>query len=137
MKSEFITLIWITTFENLTKLANYVDWKYYENEENPKCSFADDIGIEYFDSDFLESVFVTTPSDLLGQIVNISFVENFKAQLLTKINEIHYSDKNSIISLSGKKDDYGSINEELFHFTPTLTDKKMLKFVGAFKYEIT
>ena len=117
MKSEFITLVWLATFENETQLADYVDWKYLENEDVPKCSFADDIGLKYFDSDFLESAFVATPSKLLEQIDNISFVENFKVQLLSKINDINYSDKISIISLSGKKDVYGGINEKLFDFT--------------------
>ena len=137
MKSEFITLIWLATFENQAQLTDYVDWKYLENEDDPKCSFADDIGLKYFDSDFLESVFVETPSKLLEQIDNISFVENFKVQLLTKINNIDHSEKNSIISLSGKKDVYGGINEKLLDFTPTLNDKKYLQFVGLYKYEET
>jgi hypothetical protein len=137
MKSKFITLIWLATFENQTQLTDYVEWKYLENEDDPKCSFADDIGLKYFDNDFLESAFVATPSKLLEQIDNISFVENFKGQLLTKINDINYSDKNSIISLSGKKDVYGGINEMLFDFTPTLNDKEYLQFVGLYKYEAT
>ena len=137
MKSEFITLIWLATFENQAQLTDYVDWKYLENEDDPKCSFADDIGLKYFDSDFLESAFVETPSKLIEQIDNISFVENFKVQLLAKINDIDHSEKNSIISLSGKKDVYGGINEKLLDFTPTLNDKKYLQFVGLYKYEET
>jgi hypothetical protein len=137
MKSEFVTLIWLATFDNQIQLTDYVDWKYLENEDDPKCSFAHDIGLRYFNSDFLESVFVATPSKLLEQIDNISFIENFKIQLLTKINDINYSAKNSIISLSGKKDINGGINEKLFDFTPILTDKKSLQFVGLFRYEET
>lgn len=137
MKSEFITFIWLATFDNQFQLTDYVDWRHLENKDDPKCSFADDIGLNYFDSDFLESAFVTTPSKLLEQIDNISFIENFKVPLLTKINEINYSYKNSIISLSGKKDVYGGINENLFDFTPMLNDKKYLQFIGVFQYEET
>lgn len=135
MKSEFITLIWFATFENQTQLTDYVNWRYFENEDEPTCNFADDIGIKYFDSDFLESTFVQPPLQLLAQIDNISFVENFKAQLLTKINDINYSDKNAIISLSGKKDVNGGINQMLFNFIPQFNNKKYLQFIGLFKYE--
>lgn len=38
MKSEFITLIWLATFENQTQLTDYVDWKYLENEDDPVSS---------------------------------------------------------------------------------------------------
>ena len=135
MKSEFITLIWFGKFDNQTLLTDYLDWKYLENQDDAQCSFAHDIGLKNFDSDFLESVYIATPSKLLEQIDNISFIKNFKEQLLTKINNIHLADKNSIIALSGKKDIYGSINENLFDFTPTLNDKAFLQFVGLFKYE--
>lgn len=135
MKSEFITLIWFATFENQTQLTDYVNWRYLENEDEPTCNFANDIGIKYFDSDFLESTFVQTPSQLLAQIDNISFVESFKTQLLTKINDINYSDKNAIISLSGKKDVNGGINQMLFNFIPQFNNKNYLQFIGLFKYE--
>ena len=135
MKSEFTTAIWLATFDTETELRDYVDWKYSDNEDGPTCTFADDIGLTYFDSDFLESVFVEIPSELLEHIDHISFAENFKAQLVTSINNINYADKNAIISISGKKDMYGSINEDLFDFVPMVTNKKYVQFVGLFKYE--
>jgi hypothetical protein len=137
MKQEFITLIWIGVFENQAQLTDYVGWKYLENVPDPKCRFADDIGLKYFDNDFLETVFVETSSKLIEQIDNISFAENFKAKLLATINDINYSDKNFIISLSGQKDAYGCINEMLFDFIPILPNKKYLQFVGFYKYEQT
>ena len=136
MKSEFITFIWLAKFDNQTQLTEYVEWKYLESEDDPKCNFADDIRLKYFDSDFLEIAFAATPSELLEQINNISFVENFKAQLQTQIGDIAYSHKNSIISLSGKKDVHGGINEKLFDFAPMQNDKEHLHFVGFFKYEV-
>lgn len=135
MESEYITFIWLAKFDSQTQLAEYVEWKYLENENDPKCNFAADIAIKYVDSDFLEAAFAAKASELLEQLNNISFVENFKPQLLAKIGNTACSDKNSIISLSGKKDIHGGINEKLFDFTPTQNDKEHLHFVGFFKYK--
>jgi Immunity protein 22 len=130
-------MIWLAIFENQSQLTDYIDWKYLEDADDPKCTFSDDIGLRYFDSDFIETIFVMPPSNILEQIANISFAENFKIQLLTKIKSTNYSDKNCIISLTGKKDAYGAINGTLFDFTPNLSEKKYLQFIGVFKYEET
>lgn len=135
MKSSFVTGIWLTTFENQSQLEGYLEWKYSENEDEPKCSFAEDAGLPYFDSDFLESFFAPAPDELLQQIDNISFAGNFKAQLLAVMKGMNYTDKNSIISLSSKRDRYGSVNEGLFDFVPPLNKRENLQFAGLFKYE--
>lgn len=134
MKSEFITLIWLANFENRTQLSDYVDWKYSENEDDPVCDFANDIGLEYFDSAFLETAFAGSLSELLAQIDDLSFIENFKEHLLAAINNSNCSGKNAIISLTGKKDVNAGINENLFGFIPSAIHKNHLAFIGHYRY---
>jgi hypothetical protein len=131
---EFITGIWLAKFDNAAQLRQYVEYDYLENEDNPKCKFADDIGLSHIDTDFLESVFVSSASEILNTVTKLSFAENFKTELLTSMNLINYADKNSIISVSGIRDS-GTVNIKMFDFTPTQNIKGHLLFVGLYKFE--
>jgi hypothetical protein len=135
MEIEFITGIWLAKFGNETELTKYVDCKHSDDEDGPGCKFANDIGLNHFDHDFFESAYLTPPFSLLKELDGFSFVENFKEQLLTSIGKINYIDKNSIISLSGKKDViYGGVNDNLFDFVPKAIDNDFLQFVGLFRH---
>lgn len=134
MIKEFITGIWLAKFDNEAQLREYVDYNYLENEDDPKCKFADDIGLSHIDTDFLESIFFGSSSEIFNTIKSLSFVENFKTQLMASMNMINYKDKNSIISLSGIRDS-GRVNNKLFDLSPVQNDNENLLFVGLYRFE--
>jgi len=134
MSREFITGIWLAKFDNSAQLRQYVDYDYLEDQDNPKCKFADDIGLSHIDTDFLESVFFSSSSEIFNTLKKISFFDKFEMEVLKSLNSINYSDKNSIISISGIKDS-GLINIEMFDLTPIQNDKDNLLFVGLYKFE--
>ena len=131
-----ITGIWLTKFENANSLREYVEFTYLENEDNPKSKFAQEIGINHFDSDFIESIFLKDSLELAKQVTKVSFAENFISELTEKLSSIDYTNKNSIISLTGIKDRNNSVNEKLFNFFPVENTNDKLQFVGLFNYEI-
>jgi immunity protein 22 of polymorphic toxin system len=134
---QFISAVWLAKFNDSTELSDYVEWIYPEDEdeqEDPTCMFANDIGINWFDHDFIESGYYGTSSEVLKNIEGHSFVEYYLPDLQQKLNSIDYSDKNSIIILSGIRDD---INSFLFNFTPINIGKEHLQFVGLFQYLVS
>ncbi len=133
---KYITGIWVANFENANSLREYIEFNYLEDEDNPKSKFAEGIGIHHFDSDFIEVEFLTSSLELAKQITKVSFAENFSKELIEKLGLLDYSNKNSIISLTGILDRNDSVNENLFGFTPIENTNDNLKFVGLFNYEI-
>ena len=134
---QFISAVWLAKFNGSTELSDYVEWIYPEDEdaeEKPTCMFANDIGVDWFDQDFIESGYYGTSSEVLKNIEGHSFVEYYLTDLQQQLNSIDYSGKNSIIILSGIKDD---INNFLFNFTPTNNGKEHLQFVGLFQYLVS
>lgn len=134
---QFISAVWLAKFNSSTELSGYVEWIYPVDEEKGEdrtCMFANDIGVDWFDQDFIESGYYGTSSEVLKNIEGHSFVEYYVTDLQKKLNDIYYSDKNSIIILSGIKDD---INSFLFNFTPANNGKEHLQFVGLFQYLVS
>jgi Immunity protein 22 len=134
---KYITGIWVAKFENANSLREYVEFNYLEDEDNPKSKFAEEIGLYHFDSDFIESEFLTNSLELSKQITKVSFAESFSNELTAKLSLLDYSNKNSIISLTGIIDTNGSVNEKVFDFTPFENTNEYIQFVGLFKYEIS
>jgi hypothetical protein len=134
---KYITGIWVAKFENANSLREYVEFNYLEDENNPKSKFAEEIGFYHFDSDFIESEFLTNSLELSKQITKVSFAVNFSNELTGKLSLLDYSNKNSIISLTGIIDRNGSVNEKLFDFTPVENMNDNIQFVGLFKYELS
>ncbi len=134
---KYITGIWVANFENANSLREYIEFSYLEDEDTPKSKFAEEIGLYSFDSDFIEGEFLTNSLELDKQITKVSFAENFTNELIKKLSLLDYSNKNSIISLTGILDSNGKVNEKLFDFTPIENTSNNLQFVGLFNYEIT
>lgn len=138
MKSEFVTAIWVGKFDNEQELADYLEWNYSPDEnEEPTCMFSEDTGLSSFDEDFLEFAYVGSSDKILPLLDNVSFIENFRDDLLKKISSINLSDSNSIIVLSGKRSIHGDINADLFDFISQTNDKDYLQFVGVYKFNLT
>lgn len=134
MTTEYITGIWLAKFESETELKDYLELKYFDGEDNPKSSFASDINLDFFDTDFLECAFVGTSLNIPPELNNFSFVELFKDKLTTNLNSVNFSGKNSIISLSGKKNGNESINDSLFADFRSTVEKDYLQFIGLFRF---
>ncbi len=138
MKSEFVTAIWVAKFDNERELADYLEWNYSADEsEDLTCKFSKDTALSFFDEGFLEYAYVGSSAKILTMWDNISYIENFKDELLKKISSVNLSDSNSIIALSGKRSIHGDINAELFDFKSQTNDKVYLQFVGVFKFDLT
>jgi hypothetical protein len=133
MIKEFITGIWLAKFENAAQLEEYVSYNYGEKDDDPNCKFADDIGLRYLDTDFLESIFLDSSSKIIQRIKTLSFVGNFQSELLASVNSLKYDSKNSIISVSGIRDG-NPVNIGLFDLTPGQNDNGDLLFVGLYKF---
>jgi hypothetical protein len=135
MTKEFVTGIWLARFDNKDELREYVSFD-YENEDDVTSRFATDIGLSYFDQDFMESVFFDSPSAMHDYIGRKDFVNN--KELSSKFASIEIGDQNSVISILGIKGDGlvrggGLVNEELFHYKPIPIDNGYLTFVGLFR----
>lgn len=129
-----VTSIWVCSMNNHQQLIDYVNWEYNDQENLSKCSFSVDTGLGYFDSDFLECVFATDKEELIQKIQSLSFVDNFKDQLMAEIARLDMVDITAVISVTGKKGPGGIVNEKLFDFKPLSNTVKPLRFVGAFFY---
>jgi hypothetical protein len=129
-----VTCIWVCSMKSHQQLTDYVNWKYNDQENLPKSSFSVDAGLGYFDSDFLECVFKTDKEELIQEIQTLSFVGNFKDQLMEEIARLDMIDITAVISLTGKKGPGCVVNEKLFDFKPLSNTVKPLRFVGAFFY---
>jgi hypothetical protein len=131
-----ITGIWFAKFDNANSLREYVEYNYLEDENNPKSKFAEESGINNFDSDFMECEFLSNSLEIANHVTKISFAENFHNELLEKINLMDFSNKNSIISLTGIRERNGSVNDNLFNFILFENANDNLQLVGLFNYEI-
>lgn len=129
-----VTCVWVCSMNSHQQLIDYVNWEYNDQENLPKSSFSIDAGLGYFDSDFLECVFKTDKEELIQEIQTLSFVENFKDELMEQIARLDMIDITAVISLTGKRSPGGVINEKLFDFKPSSNPVKLLRFVGAFSY---
>lgn len=120
--------------ESQPLLTDYVEWKYTEQDNLPTCSFSVDAGLGYFDSDFMESVFAAEKEGLIQKIHTLSFVENFKDELMLRMNNMDMTNMTAVISLTGKKGPGNEVNEKLFDFKSSDIRSASLQFVGAFSY---
>ncbi|HZY79482.1 MAG TPA: immunity 22 family protein [Cyclobacteriaceae bacterium] len=131
MAKQFITAIWLGKFNSSAELREYVAFN-YENEDDVSSKFANDIGLPYFDEDFMESVFYNSQPEILDYLGRRSFVDN--KEVLSKVTSMGLGDNNSVISITGFKD-RGLVNEELFDYQPVQIEKDYLVFVGLFRGE--
>jgi len=139
VKTAFIAGIWLARFNSQDELENYVDRVYPDDGDDPYCRFASDAGLGYFDHDFLEVAYAETSAELLKNMDKLSFAANYKDQLLARLDKINYDNKNSIILLSGRKDNEsgpGGVNDKLFDLVPVINDKDHLQFVGLFRFDL-
>lgn len=134
MEPYFITGIWLATFDDEYQFNDYIAWQYPENGGNAVCQFAYDIGLKYFDSDFLECAFEEDLSALLPEVENLSFADYFKTELLARIKESDCTGRNVILALSGRRDNRGGINQALFDLKQPGSAKPYLQFMGFFQH---
>ena len=72
---------WIGSFESEDNLLAYVDWR-YDGCDEPRCIFANDAGLAWFDHDLQEVSFLgTQPVEPLVELQGHSYVESFSDAL--------------------------------------------------------
>ncbi len=135
MKAQYVVAVWLANFNHEKELRNYLEVK-YDEDGNSQSGFGDAVGLEHFDSDFLEYASFNNAMKPEEIINGVSFSEYFKHHLTPLINDDSLSAHNTIIFLYGKQDVYGAINEHIFSLVNMPQQQLPFSFIGTIKFEI-
>lgn len=134
-KAQYVVAVWLANFNHERELRNYLEIR-YDEDGNSQSGFGHAVGLQHFDSDFLEHTSFTNGMGPEEIINGFSFSEYFKDDLSTMIRHDTLYDHNTIIFLYGKQDRYGAINEHVFTLANSPWRQLPFSFIGTVKFEI-
>lgn len=119
MAKEKVTVL-LGKFESEADLQNYVRFTYDENGV-PSSELCRQMGIEWFDEDFIEAFMFNQEQPFEG-IMQASYADTFNPSLQKKLSSVQLNSYNSVIFLYRYN-----------HIIP-LRDEGKVFFAGAFDY---
>ena len=129
-----IICAWIGTFKSEEELhRNYLEIN-YANQDNPESQFGRDVGLEYYDEDFMESWWfenleLNIVSERNGALPDS---KHFYDDLVNELKTRSFTNRNSITFMFGDE----SSNELLFNYSGMDSTEKPIEFVFRKEYVI-
>lgn len=134
-KAQYVVAVWLANFNHEKELHNYLELT-YDEDGSRQSGFGAAVGLNHFDSDFLEHTSFTNTMKPEEIISGVSFSEYFKQDLAPLLNQDSLAAHNTIIFLYGKQDVYGTINEHIFSLVSMPRKQLPFSFIGTIKFEI-
>jgi hypothetical protein len=137
MSKKKIICVWIGTFELENEF--YQDYmKFNYDKEDSISKFGIDIGLDFYDEDYIESWwFEKLEINHLMECQESLLDSNyFFGELITELKKRNLTNKNFISFLFGEIGTHPA-NEILFEYIGTKSTEKSIEFVFRKEYEIT
>ncbi|WP_299123415.1 immunity 22 family protein [uncultured Tenacibaculum sp.] len=137
LSNKKIIYAWIGTFKSEKKLyEKYLNID-YSNDDLPQSKFGKDVGLEYYDDDFMESWWFKklNLNELKEYKEDLLDSEHFFDELIIELSKRNLDKRNTILFLFGENGE-NPINEVLFNHNNHSVNNKRIEFIFRKEYSL-